>query len=111
MRGGPIERMNELSTVNMNVEAENYTDVWAVAFKNPCCSPEMGTAAVGFLSVVETIQCALRGTQMQFTPKTYNCVNLLIIYVNYLSEVNCLVFEMSENMKKETKTHRLSESK
>lgn len=48
MRGGPIERMSELSTVNMNVEAENYTDVCAVAFKNPCCSPEMGTAAVWF---------------------------------------------------------------
>lgn len=45
MREGPIERMSELSTVKMNVAAENYTDVGTVAYKDPCCLPEMRTAA------------------------------------------------------------------
>lgn len=34
VRGGPIERVREL--YYMDVGSENYTDAFAVAFKNPC---------------------------------------------------------------------------
>lgn len=52
MRGGPIEGMCELLSCYINVEAEDYTDVCAVAFKNSSCTPERTAVAVVFCSVL-----------------------------------------------------------
>lgn len=52
MRGGPIEGMCELLSCYMKVEAEDYTDVCAVAFKNSSCTPERTAVAVVFCSVL-----------------------------------------------------------